>query len=327
MNSPLAQVSPRLFAFLRPYLAGNDERILIGLFLLQAIVAVLVTVIAVFLLPKKYRPQWRRAAAYFFVFSLAVPFGALLVCLPGIWLARCFPLNRELQGVAEVALPKFVPLLVSRVKHGGGARLRVQLENAGAPVPERMAALVAMQTMQKRTASPILRGLLSDSAEDVRLLVYGMLDGAEKNITQQIHAALPLLAAARSDTERYAANQRLAHLYWELIYQNLVQDDIYRYTAEQADRYADIALKIDATSASLWYMRGRLALMRGDSQVADAHLALAALHSFPNDRLLPRLAESAYLRGDYEQVRITLGAFHNRSTLPFLKPIQQYWTS
>lgn len=306
---------------------SNSLKILLTLFALQVIVALLVTVIAVCFLPKEKRAHNRSAALYFFFFSLLVPFGALLICLPSIWIAKRYPLGVEQKGVGEVALPTFVPQLVSLVKHGGGARLAMQLENVDAPVTERLTALVAMQTMQTRTASPILRGLLSDSVEDVRLLVYGMLDGAEKEITKQIHATLPILTKAGNDAERYAANKLLAQLYWELIYQNLVQDDIYRYTAEQAEKYAGAALAVDGSSASLWYMRARLALMRRDSAAADAHLKTAAKFSFPHDRLLPRQAEAAYQRGDYEQVRIALRGFRNQSTLPFLKPLQRYWTS
>ena len=325
--SELAQTNHGLLSSLHLYFTGNDEQVLISLFLLQGIIALAVTVIGLFLLPKKYRPQWRKSGLYLFIFSLVVPFGALLVCLPSIWLARRFPVNTELKDIAEVALPTFVPQLVSRVKHGGGARLRVQLENAAAPVAERMAALVAIQAMQKRTASPILRGLLSDSVEDVRLLVYGMLDGAEKEITQQIHTAFPALAAASNDAELCAANHRLADLYWELIYQNLVQDDIYRYTAEQAEKYAFAALTLDHTIAPLWYMRGRLALMRGVPDLAEGFLKLAGAYHFPHDRLLPRLAEAAYLRGDYQHVRSAFLGFRNQSMLPSLKPLQLYWTS
>lgn len=315
------------FSLLHAYLVGNDNRVLISIFLAQAIAALVVTAIALCLLPKKYRRQWRSSGAYLYIFSLVIPFGALLVCLPGIWLARRFPIRSELKNIAEVTLPTFVPQLVSRVKHGGGARLRVQLENAAAPVSERMAALVAIQTMQKRTASPILRGLLSDSVEDVRLLVYGILDGAEKELTQQIHAAFLLLSQARNDAQRCAANKQLALLYWELIYQNLVQDDIYHYTAEQAEKYADAALAIDVGSAPLWYMRARLALIRRHPKEAEAYLRMARKYRFPNDRLLPRFAEAAYLRGDYRHVRKAFDTFRHRPTLPFLKPLQHYWTS
>jgi hypothetical protein len=50
----------------------------------------------------------------------------------------------------------------------------------------------------------------------------------------------------------------LADLYWELIYQNLVQGDVYRYTASQVERYASAALEIDDSNAALVHARPAL---------------------------------------------------------------------
>ncbi|MGN6141677.1 MAG: tetratricopeptide repeat protein, partial [Ralstonia sp.] len=224
-------------------------------------------------------------------------------------------------------LPVFVAHLISRVTHGGGARLRAQLSNERAPVQSRMTALVAMQSMPTRTASPVLRDLLADPVDDIRLLAYGMLDNAEKVLTQKILAELPRLEEANTPEARYDINKRLADLYWELIYQNLVQGDVYRYTAEQVERYASAALDIQPDNAALWYMRGRLALSRREPDVAESHLRRAESLGFPRDRLLPPLAEACYLRRDYAGARAALAQFSSRSPLPLLRPLLRYWTS
>ncbi|MNR89010.1 hypothetical protein D3C72_199640 [compost metagenome] len=311
-------------------LEGNSAEAMLAFFLAQLVLACLATLVALRLLPRVYRKQKRSTGIYLFLLSLTVPLGGIIICLGAIYLAYRFPLKREMTNIREIDLPTFEMSLVERIKHGAGSRLRIQLDNVDAPVAERMTALLAMQAMPKRTASPILRSLLWDSVEDVRLLMYGMLDGAEKDITQKIHAELPKLAALKgknNENERYAINYRLAQFYWELIYQNLVQDDIYRYTADQADHYATVALEIDANSASLWYMRGRLALTRRQPDEAAAFLKRAGQAGFPNDRLLPLIAECAYLHRNYAEVRTALNAFQNRSTIPFLQPLQRYWTS
>jgi hypothetical protein len=311
------------------YLTSSSSAALLGFLALQILFAVIVTVASVILLPSTYRWQRLSTSAYLFALSVSVPCGGLLICVVALCLAHRFPLKEEVQGVIEVGWPVFESSLVERIKHGEGGRLRIQLDNVNAPVSQRMTALLAMQTMPKRTASPILRGLLRDSVEDVRLLMYGMLDGAEKDITQQIHAELPKLEALRDDDDeaRYAVHARLAQFYWELIYQNLVQDDIYLYTADQADHYAKVALEIKPDNASLWYMRGRLALTRSRPEEAAAFLERAAQTGFPSVRLSPFVAECAYLRKNYATVREALSGFENRSTLPFLQSLQRYWNS
>lgn len=311
-------------------LYGHSAGVLFVFFLLQFVLAVIVAFLSQWLLPARYQRQQGATLFYLFVLSLAVPFGSIIICLVALRLAYRFPLKKEPQGIIEVGLPSFENALVERMRHGSGARLRVQLDNHNASADERMTALLAMQAVPKRTASPIFRTFLWDSVEDVRLLMYGMLDSAEKDITKQIHVELPLLASLPKQGEerrRFGICAHLAQLYWELIYQNLVQDDILAYTIEQADHYAMMALEIDPSAASLWYMRGRLALTRKDPNLAESYLLQAAAVGFQSDRLLPFMAECAYLNKQYENVRSALNAFESRSTLPFLQPLQRYWTS
>ena len=310
-------------------LNGSSSTVLALFFLGQLVLAVIVAFVSLWLLPASYQKQHWTTTFYLFVLSVAVPFGSLIICLLALKLAYRFPLKAEASGIVEVGLPAFESSLVERMHHGSGARLRVQLDNRNASADERMTALLAMQNIPKRTASPILRTFLWDSVEDVRLLMYAMLDGAEKDITLQIHVELPLLASSLgkgNERRRFGICAHLAHLYWELIYQNLVQDDILAYTIEQADLYAKMALDIDPTSASLWYMRGRLALTRKQVDEAESYLLRAAAEGFQSDRLLPFMAECAYLNKQYGNVRSSLNAFENRSTLPFLQPLQRYWT-
>ncbi|WP_304932526.1 lipopolysaccharide N-acetylglucosaminyl transferase [Herminiimonas sp.] len=297
---------------------------------MQIAFALIVAFASLKLLPSIYREQSRSVAIYLFILSLAIPLGGMIVCVAAIFLAYRFPIKPEITNIVEVSLPAFETTLIERIKHGAGARMRVQLENRNAPVADRLTALLAMQSIPKRTASPILREFLWDSVEDVRLLMYAMLDSAEKDITQKIHIELRRLAKLSDDgneKRRYITHMHLAQLHWELVYQNLVQDDIYTYTVAQADLHAAQALVLNANNASLWNMRGRLALVRHQPEEAELHLQRAAEAGFPSDRLLPFFAECAYLQKDYASVRSALNAFENRSTLPFLQPLQRYWTS
>ncbi len=93
--------------------------------------------------------------AYLAAFCFFVPLGGTLVCLGSLLVCAAVPgPARCVRHCPRVALPAFVTHLIQRVTHGGGARLRAQLGNTRAPLPERMNALVAMQSMPTRTASP-----------------------------------------------------------------------------------------------------------------------------------------------------------------------------
>ncbi|AGH84743.1 MULTISPECIES: lipopolysaccharide assembly protein LapB [Ralstonia solanacearum species complex] len=324
----LSGVAAQIAAVAMALHAGNSLPLLLSCMMTQGMAALLIGLAAWRLLPRRYRVPFVWSYGYLVTLCFVIPVAGCLLVLGSALIGKMFPEPKQKSALAEVGLPVFVAHLISRVTHGGGARLRAQLGNTRAPVQSRMTALVAMQTMPTRTASPVLRDLLADPVDDIRLLAYGMLDSAEKVLMQKILAELPRLEEAATTPEaRYEINKRLADLYWELIYQNLVQGDVYRYTAEQVERYASAALDILPGNAALWYMRGRLALSRREADVAESHLRRAEALGFPRDRLLPPLAEACYLRRDYAGARAALAQFSSRSPLPLLRPLLRYWTS
>ncbi len=323
----LGGISAQIAALVLLFRAGTSTALLLSFLGMQAAASAMLGLVLWRLLPRRFRVPFAWSYGYLALFCFFVPLGGVLVCLGSYLFSKLFPSRRDHSGIATVSLPQFVTHLISRVTHGGGARLRAQLGNERAPLPERLTALVAMQSMPARTASPVLRELLADSTDDIRLLAYGMLDGAEKQLTQQILAELPRLETAETPQARGEINKRLADLYWELIYQNLVQGDVYRYTASQVERYASAALEIDASNAPLWYMRGRLALARNEPGQARAWLEEAQTRGFPRDRVLPLLAEAAYLERDYAAVRRLMAAFDSPSPLPLVRPLLRYWQS
>lgn len=278
------------------------------------------------LLPQRYREPRAVSLLFLWLFCTFVPvFGGLIVLVSCIW-AALFPASKESGELDDVARPEFVTYLVSRVQHGGGARLQARLANTQVSATDRLSALVAIQSMPTRTTGTLLRDLLADPLEDIRLIAYGTLDHAENEIMQKIFRTSKALESTGKDHERHALNRMLAELYFELVYQNLVQGAVYKHTLEQADRYAQAALETDSTDAALWLIRGRLALANGLPDAAHEHIGRALELGFPRERLVPWLAEADFLRGDYSSVTQLLASFGNAASLPTLKPAVKYWS-
>ncbi|WP_198039144.1 hypothetical protein [Paraburkholderia sp. SOS3] len=294
--------------------------------LLDAICGALQAVLFRLLLPPRYREPRGFTLLFLWLFCTFVPVAAGLVLLASCIWAAWFPGKRSDDDLEEVPAPEFVTYLMSRVSHGGGARLQARLVNTQVNASDRLSALVAIQSMPTRTTGTLLRDLLADPIEDVRLIAYGTLDQAENDVMQKIFQTAQTLELAQTDSERHAINRQLAELYFELVYQNLVQGAVYTHTLEQADHYASAALEIDAGDAALWLIRGRLALAQGAAADAAGYLARAQALGFPRERLVPWLAEAAFLQRDYARVAELLASLGHASALPLLKPVVQYWS-
>jgi hypothetical protein len=208
--------------------------------------------------------------------------------------------------------------------------LREHILGAGdSPVAYRMKALLGLQSIQPRFSAPILRQVLGDSCDDLRLLAYGMLDAKEKQITRQIDAARDRYEKFDPDRfphDHYRAAKELSELYWELVYQNLVQGDVRTHAIEQAQRYATEALKGQVYDSELRFFLGRIRLIAGDLPGAASAFEAAMALGYSPARAAPYLAEFAYLKGDYAAVRKALGSNRDENMLPSLRHAVEFWS-
>ena len=300
--------------------------VLLGFLALHAAASVLVALAVRLLLPRRYAEPRAGVLAFLFAFSFFMPVVGMLCMVIafalGIWLPR---LRRE-HGYASVALPRFT----THRNHEGtgfrGGQVRAQLANPQAPLDQRLKALVALQDTPAHATGALLRKLLSDPADDMRLLAYGILDGKEKQIMQRIQDNQRLLDAGGIDAgERYAGHKRIAELYYELIYQDLVQGDMRRFAGEQVRRHIVDAQGHDASDAGLWFMLARLELQAADVDAAAHALQRAHDSGFARERLLPYIAELRFLQRRYGDVRQLFGELQATSTLPAVRTMRGYW--
>ncbi|PQV54976.1 sugar ABC transporter permease [Paraburkholderia sp. BL21I4N1] len=306
----------------------NTHTLLLCL-LIQALAALLISLGIARALPQHYRAPRKSVLAALWFLNFALPIGGVACTLGALAIASILPRPAERLPVTRIDEPEFAANLIGNVSYGRGARLKAELQNADAGTAFRMTALLAMQSMPARTISPLLQGMLADPLDDIRLLAYGILDNREKALTQRILVERPKLDRKLhpelNDTDRRRANKTLAELYSELIYEHLVTGDVYRNAADQADGFAVAALDADPDDASLWRLRGRLALDRRELDNADTMLQRAIDCGFPRERMLPYLAEAAYLRRDFSRVRRLLREMDSHAGGSTLHAVLAFW--
>jgi hypothetical protein len=214
--------------------SSRELHVLSEYFLMHALACACMTPLAWSLMPANYQQPRRWVLLLLYSLCFFIPllglFGFAIGAMAAAWLPR-LPKREDFDAVAtpHYELPKTTP--VSGWRSG---RVRQQIADASAPLELRMKALLALQDVPTRQSSGILREALADSTDDLRLLAYGMLDAREQHLTHRIEHALQRHQTAGQDDEaRYLAARELAELYWELVYQELVQGDMRSYALAQ----------------------------------------------------------------------------------------------
>jgi polysaccharide biosynthesis protein PelE len=311
---------------------SRDPAVLLGFIVLHGAASAILAPLLWRTLPKALREPRGATLGTLFVLNLFVP-TLLLWLRVAIWAGMRWAKPLTESTIRHVDAPSFTSMRERETAGVRAGQIRAQLTSGEAPPAARLSALLSIQDAPGRITSDILRQLLSDPYEDIRLLAYGMIDKKEKAVSQRILAeqamlestAAGALAPAERDERLHGGHKRLAELQWELIYQRLVQGDLLRFTAREAWRHAHAALAIRDDDAGLWYLVGRLGLEADEPQAGRAALDRAEALGFPRERLVPWLAEYAFRERRFDEIRALFGSLPSPPDALRVAASHTYW--
>lgn len=330
----LSAVLMELAAWSSPLLLHSRSDAALASYLLAHALAS--ALLALFILPLLRGAQTRPRTpilALLALCSYAVPIAGFLGVLAGALVLRYYRSPTPHNTFDSLQLPEFD--LHQRIK--GGFRqtgLRSFLGNAEVPMNSRMRAMVSLQHVSGRVASPLLRNVLNDPSEDLRLLAYGMLDTLEQRISRSVDHELHAwrVAQATEGAEHpgpltLKAAQNLSDLYWEFIYQDLAQGDLRDYASQESLRYCEQALALQPDNAQLRLRQGLLLHALGRLDAAAQAYDKAHALGLPATRVLPYQAELSFERRDFTRTRELMRQLDQWSALPRLRPVIDYWSA
>ena len=303
--------------------AGVD--VLLVFFFWQACASLLTTIFYAVLWPEFFSLPGRASLLHVFLTCQFLPVAGALLFLTEMAVHRFLkPLpDHGYLGAADT--PEFNHHLLTRITHGVGSRLLAKLTTTEAPLASKLSAVVTLRSMPLRYSGQMLSDLLADSNDEVRLLAYGTMDGAEKEVMKQIYEIHHQLASLPAGQPPVQLWMRMAELYWELIYQNLVTGEVRQHTLTQIAHFAHQVLDRSPEEAEMWFLLGRCALLHRDYGTAENHFLHAQRLNYPQDRLLPWLAEVAFLKGELHRIPYLLSGLRNSARMPQLQPLLRYW--
>lgn len=311
--------------------AGNDAK-LSWYLIIHLFASLLLATCAAALLPAGPARQRVALLGLMAGCSYGVPVAGFIGVAVGVLMLRLYRAPPEQEIFESLQLPVFDP----HQRQQAGFRqsgLKSFLGNSEVPMNARIGAMVALQYVPGRVSSSLLRDVLSDPSEDIRLLAYGMLDNQEKRINRAIDEELKALSTARQNEAAempgeatLEAAQRLSDLYWELVYQDLAQGDLRDYAIAESRRYCELVLLHQPDHAPLNLRLGRLLHEAGNVDAADAAYRRARELGLPATRVLPYQAELCFERRNFAEARRLMQELANWGSLPRLRPVINYWT-
>ncbi len=308
--------------------AKNDTGTMavLALYTVHAIGSLAVAVLAWIMLPSGMKKPRLMMLAFLFTLNFFVPMLPILIAMAQ-WLGTRFRQLFEKPPIVAVDEPQYSIYRVTAGMQARGGRTRTKLMNLGVPVTERLTALLAIQETPARVSADLLRQLLADPVEDIRLLAYGMLDSKEKAISSRVLAEESALEdESISAGDQYGCNKRLAELYWELVYQRLVQGDMMRHACEQSRKHARAALEAQADDAGLWFLLTRIGAELREADAVHEAVEQARRLGFPNDQLAPYDAELAFLERRFSEIGPLFEKLDSPPSAMRLAAIHEYWT-
>ena len=297
---------------------------LLGFVLLHAAASFIAAQLVFLFLPEHYRKPRRAVLGLFFLLAFFVPLFSLIAMFAIVMVIRFFTKSVADYPFVRIELPKFT-LGGAGIRHAlGEGAIRTRLNTPGLPTEVRVKALLSAHAMSARFSIPMLKELLGDEADDLRLLAYGMLDQREKTLNALIHDVLGKLRDAHEPGLRELYQKQLAELYWAFAYEGLSEGDILSYMLTEAERYARASLET-RVDGDLCVLLAQILIRQEKYQEAEAVFSRAIDLGMPVMRIQPYLAELAYLRRDYLAVQQHLRQLPVNNQVQRIANIQRFW--
>lgn len=284
-----------------PY--SSSQRVL-DFILVHACAALCAALALRWLVPKRLRHTPWRAMLFLYSISFFIPLvgilGLMLFTLPALHKsgARGPRVPWSITDIPELpAQPFKVSAQPIYIAVGLAGVLRHSDDDA-----QRLHAVMATRQMPNRQAIPILNIALKDTADDVRLLAYSMLDGKEREISTRIKEISEDLSRAGTN-ERSDIQRRLAQQYWELAYLGLAQGEVLTHVLSEAEKYLRRSFKREPNNTGAHRLLGRVLMHQGRDGDAREAFARALELGLPQDVVSPYLAELAFRAHRFGEVR------------------------
>ena len=179
-----------------------------------------------------------------------------------------------------------------------------------------------------RTALSVttLKQAMRHPDERIRLTAYKTLDKKVSDLNRDIQSLEELVNTADT-TESSNTWLQIASNYWELLTIERGEPVARKQLLKKASEAAIQAVAVLPSNRNAHFILGRVSLMQGDTRRAKVALERSMALGMPGDKVLPQLAEAAFMVHDYPKVKQLLSRLDPATrAYPPLSHVAEYWT-
>ena len=202
----------------------------------------------------------------------------------------------------------------------------MRLFNSNEQPMERTKALFTLGKTQLAQMNRHIYKLLPDTSDEIRLLAFNILDEEEGVITRKIEG---IYAELKQPIYTVGAKAKLYKslglLYWELIYGDLVLQELEPTILAKALNYTKLAEHDLTADADLKALLGKIYQRLGQYKEAEVAFTQALDLNIPAAQVLPYLAEIKYKLKDYSAMMYYLNLSQTLNDVQGIAQIKKLW--
>ena len=248
--------------------------------------------------------------------------GILLIVLFAVMLHLYGKSAVEIHTISQADYTKTKPIRTIAYAAGWA---RVRLESDHFNKLERQQALRSISKGSGRDTNIIFKKLLSDKTDELRLYAFGLLENQQDFINRKINVLLRQLKKELPFMRRAKIQKELAQSYWQMVYLNLVGEELAPFIINKSREFVSQALESNPCDAALWVLLAKIYLAQGLPEKAVESLFEADKLGATASATYPYIAEYYFKMRDFKKVRQYLSADISLKNIPTFGKIVEFW--
>ncbi len=293
---------------------------------LHILISLIIALISTFLLKNRYTKPVYTIFLLIFSFNILLPvISNIITIFISIILANTKD-KKYLHNVQKFNKQEFLNnnfKVVNRIF--GEAAVTKLSTNTHNNTKQKMKSLVFLSNNPDKKNFPIIKKLLRDRDNEVRLFSFSLLNSSENELNEKITSALKEFNSTKNEQKKSKVAGELAHLHWDFIYYGFASSETEDLVIKNTENFSNIALKNEIAKGETNLLLGKVQLYKKDYDNAMKSFKLAIFYGIKKSIINFYLAEIAYEKKDYLETKLLLKEIKIEETSLTTAPIHKKW--